>query len=1298
MKTMKSIYKRFTKKILLSILMVNISLLGFATTYYVSNAGNDSNSGLTATTTWQTLAKVNASTFKAGDQILFQKGDTFYGSLKISQSGSPGNPITIGAYGTGVNPVISGFTTVLSWTNLGGSIWESESAVSNISTCAMVAINGVNTGMGRWPNLSDPNSGYSIINSHPTSTSLTSTSLTGTTDWTGAEVVSRTGNYTISRATISAQSINNIEYTPAMGAPVNWGFFIQNHPSTLDQQNEWYFNSTTKKIRVYSTSEPTNVKVASIDNVVTFSQVGQVYVSLDGLTIEGANNIGIYRGASSTTGDNLTIKNCSILFSGVTGIQVKSNYLTIENCIISDSNNKAVDFGALQHGIFRNNTITNSGIIEGMGTALGGTNSAISMSYSHYSICEYNIISNSGLNGITFYGHDITIKNNLIDSYCMVQDDGAGIYTFTGTPNQDRPVMENCRITGNIILNGIGAKDGTSGTFPTMACGIYLDYWSENVEIDNNSIANSMYYGMMLGQPKNINMHHNTIYNSSDVSIRINNRSDVPSQTYNILFNDNILLAKNSKQQCVLITSTVTNIPLIGNFNSNYYCRPIEDSDIIRVEQPGIGGTTGRTLEYWQTFSGQDANSYGSPQTIGSENDLQFEYNATSIIQTVTLNQQMIDVKGTKYASSVTLQPYTSIVLMKDNNPAITSSEYKSICEGLSYNGWTISGTYERTLTAKSGSDSIVTTYLTVNPNYSITENVTISEGESYQEWITSGSYSRTFPSVSGCDSTIVTNLTVEKNVTKQAEILPTHYIPVWQGENGLNHMNIMVVSAILEDIPLKVNDEIAVFDGLICVGSMKLSKAINAGDNTTFLTIPASQNDGSNNGFNDQDTIIFKIWDDLNQTEMLVNTISYRNDVPSWITSGKYAAGSTSVVELISFVEFTQTIDLIKGYNLISTFVEPSNSDASAVTQALCEAGSLVKIQDEAGKSLEDWGNFGGWINQLGSIQNSEGYKIKVANNCTLQVTGRPIALPLDIPLKTGWNIISFPRTDMIDALSIVQSLIDQNVLVKVQDELGNSIENWGIFGGWKNGIGSFIPGKAYKVKLSADAVLTIQENYIKSAVLIAHTEETEYFSSDIVGNGSDHMNINLVGLQEAGLSAGDELAAFDGNICVGTLKITENHLIDGTAALVASFSSDEQNPDGFTVGHPIQILAWNQVDGNEISVDMEVLIGQAQYAKNSSVLVRMKSITTEISRFDDLFKIDVFPNPCHGKFTVRFSNLPNAGSQLEILDIAGRIIVSRMITGMNEEFNLDHQASGLYLVKSVINSKETIQKLIVN
>jgi len=72
------------------------------TTYYVSSAGNNSNNGTSTSSPWLTVAKVNAQTFSAGDNIFFNGGDTFTdATLTIPSSGSAGSPITFGSYGTG---------------------------------------------------------------------------------------------------------------------------------------------------------------------------------------------------------------------------------------------------------------------------------------------------------------------------------------------------------------------------------------------------------------------------------------------------------------------------------------------------------------------------------------------------------------------------------------------------------------------------------------------------------------------------------------------------------------------------------------------------------------------------------------------------------------------------------------------------------------------------------------------------------------------------------------------------------------------------------------------------------------------------------------------------------------------------------------------------------------------------------------------------------------------------------------------------------------------------------------------
>src|ERR1017187_7532061 len=102
-----------TKK-LITVILLALSFTANATTYYISASGNDANNGTSTTTSWKTLSKLNSmfSSLKAGDNVLLNRGDVFYGNIIVKKSGTSGLPITIGAYGTGAKPIISGFTTV----------------------------------------------------------------------------------------------------------------------------------------------------------------------------------------------------------------------------------------------------------------------------------------------------------------------------------------------------------------------------------------------------------------------------------------------------------------------------------------------------------------------------------------------------------------------------------------------------------------------------------------------------------------------------------------------------------------------------------------------------------------------------------------------------------------------------------------------------------------------------------------------------------------------------------------------------------------------------------------------------------------------------------------------------------------------------------------------------------------------------------------------------------------------------------------------------------------------------------
>ena len=173
---------------------------------------------------------------------------------------------------------------------------------------------------------------------------------------------------------------------------------------------------------------------------------------------------------------------------------------------------------------------------------------------------------------------------------------------------------------------------------------------------------------------------------------------------------------------------------------------------------------------------------------------------------------------------------------------------------------------------------------------------------------------------------------------------------------------------------------------------------------------------------------------------------------------------------ELNASETVVQSIDLIAGWNIFSLSVIPNDPDFMNLVQPLIDDVNLKKVMDEAGNSIEDFGMFGGWINNIGNQQPTEGYKINVTENTTLYVEGTPMMLPFTIDLISGWNIIAWPTDMEQDGIDVLAALINDGYLVKVMNESGQSIEDFGMFGGWINNIGNFRMGEGYKVKVNAN------------------------------------------------------------------------------------------------------------------------------------------------------------------------------------------------------------------------------------
>ena len=603
-------------KKILPLLFVCIFNYANATNYYFSSiSGDDTRSTSQASnplTPWKTLSKLNSfiANLKYGDSVLFKRGENFNGFIAVNISGSSNLPIVFSAYGSGSKPVINGFTALSTWKLLGNNIYECYNA-SLGTVVNMVTVNGVQQAMGRYPNTTI-NKGYLTFESHGTN-SITDNQLTSTTNWTGAEVVVKSKRWILDRCIITSQVGSTINYSPALtyNPYDNYGYFFQNDIRTLDLPNEWYYNSSTKKMNVYSL--PSKFNASTVDVLVTIRN--QSNIIFDNLMFTGSNS----KTFDLVSSQNIQVKNCDITFSGTDGICGSSTTnLVLVNNTITNTNNNALNLNYnCNNTIIRNNVIKNTGIYAGLGKSGDNTYMAVTIKGNN-NLVEYNEIDSTGYTAINFNGGDSTIiKNNFINYFTMTKDDGGGIYTFNGGSSPGK--FYGRKIMGNIILNGIGLSEGTDKPGSSSSSGIYMDDNVSGVEILSNTVANCGKTGIFFHNAYNITTSQNTIFNNSTQLIMVHDISTASAPLRNEIMKNNIFFSKTSTQMSSSISSINSDVSLLGNIDSNYYCRPLDDNLVIYTSQVNTAGSRVDEildLKGWQTKYNFDKFSKKSPVQI----------------------------------------------------------------------------------------------------------------------------------------------------------------------------------------------------------------------------------------------------------------------------------------------------------------------------------------------------------------------------------------------------------------------------------------------------------------------------------------------------------------------------------------------------------------------------------------------------------------------------------------------------------------------------------------------------------
>lgn len=565
-----------------------------ATNYYFSSTlGDDSRMSIEAKnpdTPWRSLAKFNeiSGSLSPGDTVLFRCGEKFFGQLLLRKSGTIQRPIVITSYGNGAAPEISGWVTLDSPELISESIKRfdlSNIKLNSSNSVKTVMVEGDIRGKGRYPN-----DGYLIYHTVGKDNYFTYDNMAEISHFVGAELVMRMNEWIFDRARINNTDDQGVSFSKETNyAPSNkYGFFIQDHFKTLDKHGEWFHDSENNALFVYldrANNDEAAIEISTVDYLLT-NENALKNVKIEGLAFSGSTKSAIF----FEQGENISIMNCSIKSAGEDGIRVINvANMTISGNTISDTfeNGIFLRYGTPNSSIV-NNQISNINLFAGMSKSGDQTGIGI-YSRSDSTKIKGNKLNNIGYTGIFFGGNHTIVERNLVDGFCLIKNDGGGIYTYEGKRNQS---FANRIVRSNTIINGIGTREGNkfsnSIEHPQVE-GIYIDDNASGVLISNNKIGSVSRNGINLHNAREINIYKNTVFDCPNLLSFSHDNLGEPID--NVHVTENRLIAVTDNQKSIKLTSNLVNLLDKVIFKDNIYHHPISNDFFFQLNELSMSST-----------------------------------------------------------------------------------------------------------------------------------------------------------------------------------------------------------------------------------------------------------------------------------------------------------------------------------------------------------------------------------------------------------------------------------------------------------------------------------------------------------------------------------------------------------------------------------------------------------------------------------------------------------------------------------------------------------------------------------
>lgn len=484
-----------------------------------------------------------------------------------------------------------------------------------------------------------------------------------------------------------------------------------------------------------------------------------------------------------------------------------------------------------------------------------------------------------------------------------------------------------------------------------------------------------------------------------------------------------------------------------------------------------------------------------------------------------------------------------------------------------------------------------------------------------------------------------VSNLEMFVQYGETVPASPVYFSPV--APTGKPY-TIVIKDAKIDGQPIAIGDEIAAFDGDLCVGA-----GIFNGTYNFVFTAWESDLNQSLPGYTPGNPMTFRLYDTLADLETNEATETY------FIGNDTFGYGTFSALALQASVFNFQPVAVTGGqFNLVSFNLFPRYPNAWTVFGGM--SGLQIVYNDEGQVLIPGYN-----INTIGDINFLDGFYLYTSQAQTIQFEGTFIR-PQDwsITLKPSqWNYISMLSRNPVAVTDVFAGV--QSSISIVQDASGLSwIPSESI-----NTIGNMQPGKGYKVALSSG--LQVVFSYPAPGSKSADLPET-LAKHDLQGKATTYFQYTQTGLPYTAivtikspqdspynLQPGDEIGLFVGNLCVGAAVFTGNPKL-----IITAWQKDEsQNLPGFTSGNPIEARIYRQSQGSTTKHTLKNFSGGKTFFGESNYT---KGVLEVIPINDEAADMYVSPNPFKSETTITVDLKRDELLKVNIFDNTGRLVRS--------------------------------------